>query len=80
MTQGVVYQAANDEIITANPAAERILGLSVDQTEWENVDGSAVESYSGKWFPFVRPRASEHDCLKHWQTGEEFHHGHYEFG
>ena len=31
MTQGVVYQAVNDEVISANPAAERILGLSIDQ-------------------------------------------------
>ncbi|MFH0783283.1 MAG: PAS domain S-box protein [Pseudomonadota bacterium] len=31
LTQGVVYQGANDEIISANPAAQRILGLSLDQ-------------------------------------------------
>ena len=31
MTQGVIYQAANDEIISANPAAQRILGLTLDQ-------------------------------------------------
>lgn len=31
MAQGVVYQAANGEIISANPAAERILGLSLDR-------------------------------------------------
>lgn len=31
MTQGVVYQSANGEIISANPAAEKILGLSIDQ-------------------------------------------------
>ena len=31
MAQGVVYQAANGQIISSNPAAERILGLSLDQ-------------------------------------------------
>jgi PAS domain S-box-containing protein len=31
MTQGVVYQATDGRIISANPAAERILGLSFDQ-------------------------------------------------
>jgi PAS domain S-box-containing protein len=33
MTQGVVYQAVNGEIISANPAAERILGLTLDQMQ-----------------------------------------------
>ena len=31
MAQGVVYQAADGRIISANPAAERILGLTLDQ-------------------------------------------------
>ena len=33
MAQGVVYQAADGNIISANPAAERILGLSLDQMQ-----------------------------------------------
>ena len=33
MAQGVVYQAASGEIISANVAAERILGLSLDQLQ-----------------------------------------------
>ena len=33
MAQGVVYQGASGEIISANPAAERILGLSLDQLQ-----------------------------------------------
>ncbi|MBN1781112.1 PAS domain S-box protein [bacterium] len=33
MAQGVVYQAADGKIISANPAAERILGLSIDQMQ-----------------------------------------------
>ncbi len=50
MAQGVVYQGADGKIISANPAAERILGLSLDQLlartsqdpEWRTVreDGS----------------------------------------
>ncbi len=33
MIQGVVYQDADGRIISANPAAERILGLSLDQMQ-----------------------------------------------
>ena len=33
MAEGVVYQNAAGGIISANPAAERILGLSVDQMD-----------------------------------------------
>ncbi|MFC1556076.1 PAS domain S-box protein, partial [candidate division KSB1 bacterium] len=33
MTQGVVYQNADEYITSANPAAERILGLSLDQMQ-----------------------------------------------
>ncbi|MCP4340693.1 MAG: PAS domain S-box protein [Desulfobulbaceae bacterium] len=33
MAQGVVYQSANGQIISANPAAERILGLTLEQMQ-----------------------------------------------
>jgi PAS domain S-box-containing protein len=33
MMQGVVYQAADGKIISANPAAERVLGLTLDQLQ-----------------------------------------------
>lgn len=33
MSQGVVYQNAEGEIISANPAAEEILGLTIDQMQ-----------------------------------------------
>jgi PAS domain S-box-containing protein len=33
MAQGVIYQAADGTIISANPAAERILGLSFEQMQ-----------------------------------------------
>ena len=51
MAQGVVYQAADGRITSANPAAERILGLTLDQMQgrtsmdprWKAIheDGSA---------------------------------------
>lgn len=53
MSQGVIYQAADGTIISANPAAERILGLSFDQMRgktsmdprWKMIreDGSGVQ-------------------------------------
>jgi len=52
MSQGVVYQSADGKIISANPAAERILGLSLDQMQgktsldpgWKSIreDGSEL--------------------------------------
>ncbi len=33
MTQGVIYQAANGDILLANPGAERVLGLTADQMQ-----------------------------------------------
>ncbi len=33
MSQGVIYQAAGGNIISANPASEKILGLSLDQMQ-----------------------------------------------
>jgi PAS domain-containing protein len=33
MAQGVVFQDADGKIVSANPAAERILGLSLDQLQ-----------------------------------------------
>ena len=52
MAQGVVYQSADGKIISANPAAEKILGLSLDQMQgrtsldpdWKSIreDGSEL--------------------------------------
>ena len=42
MTQGILYQDADGNILTMNPAAERILGLSLQQIE-ENIP------YPEKW-------------------------------
>lgn len=39
MERGVIYQGANGQIISANPAAERILGLTLDQMQgWPPMD------------------------------------------
>lgn len=51
MAQGVVYQNAEGEIIIANPAAQHILGLSLDQMKgrtskdprWKAVDKNKNE-------------------------------------
>ena len=51
MAQGVVYQAADGRIVSANPAAERILGLPLSQIEgkssfyegWETVREDGTE-------------------------------------
>lgn len=51
MTQGVVYQSAKGEIISANPAAAKILGLSIEQMKgrtsidprWKAVDKDKIE-------------------------------------
>jgi len=55
MAQGVVYQAADGRIISANPAAERILGLTLEQmmgrssldTGWRTIreDGSELSGW-----------------------------------
>ncbi len=61
MVQGVVYQNASGEIIDANPAAERILGLSLDQMKgrtsidprWKSVDQDKNELPGEKHPPMV---------------------------
>ncbi|MFA6007745.1 MAG: ATP-binding protein [Candidatus Shapirobacteria bacterium] len=58
MTQGVVYQDAKGNITSANPAAERILGLSLDQMrgrtsmnpEWKAIRENG-ENLSGEHHP-----------------------------
>jgi PAS domain S-box-containing protein len=58
MAQGAVYQAESGEIISANPAAERILGLSLDQLQgrtsvdprWKAIHEDGSE-FSGETHP-----------------------------
>ncbi len=69
MAQGVVYQAADGSIISANPAAERILGMTFDQMQgrtsmdpgWRAVreDGSAL-------------LGSDHPAMVALRTGKPF--------
>ena len=69
MAQGVVYQDANGTIVSANPAAERMLGLSLNQLtqrssltpEWKAIreDGSPLPS-------------SEHPSMIALRTGKPF--------
>lgn len=69
MAQGVIYQSQTGEIISANPAAERILGMSLDQMQgrtsmdpsWRAIreDGSALPG-------------SEHPAMIALRTGEPF--------
>ncbi len=57
MTQGVVYQEPNGKIISANPAAERILGMSLDQMQgitWPDPDWRAIHE-DGSEFPRKTP-------------------------
>jgi PAS domain S-box-containing protein len=58
MAQGVVYQSSDGKIISANPAAERILGLSLDQMQgrtsidprWKAIHEDGTE-YPGETHP-----------------------------
>ncbi len=68
MAQGIIYQSADGTIISANPAAERILGLNYDQMQgktsmdphWQMIeeDGSAVDG-------------SEHPAMIALRTGQK---------
>lgn len=68
MAQGVVYQNADGEITSANPAAERILGLSLDQmrgrtsvdTRWRAIHDDGTD------FP-----GDTHPAMVALRTGEE---------
>lgn len=43
MVQGVVFQSRSGAIASANPAAERLLGLTLDQMQGRTPHGSALE-------------------------------------
>ncbi|HLO60849.1 MAG TPA: response regulator [Bacteroidales bacterium] len=61
MGQGVVYQDATGAILTANPAAERILGLSIEQlksrtsfnSEWKSIHEDGTE-FPGEEHPALQ--------------------------
>ncbi len=68
MVQGVVYQNAEGAVIAANPAAERILGLTLEQmsgrTSADPIWGALRED--GSEFP-----GDEHPAVVALKTGEE---------
>ena len=67
MTQGVVYRAADGAIVSANPAAERILGRSLDQMmERTSSDpGWEATREDGSDFP-----GNEHPAMVALRTGK----------
>ncbi len=70
MAQGVVYQNRQGEITSANPAAERILGLSLDQMQGRTSVDSRWRSIheDGSDFP-----GETHPAMVALKTGEEVH-------
>ncbi len=68
MAQGVVYQDAEGKIISANPAAERILGLTLDQMQGRN-------SFDFSWRAIHVDRSDfrgeDHPAMIALKTGEE---------
>ncbi len=68
MAQGVVYQAADGTIISANPAAEEILGLSSDQMQGKNFMNPEWNLYreDGSALP-----AEEHPAMVALRTGNK---------
>ena len=67
MTQGVIYRGANGAIVSANPAAERILGLSLDQMMGRTSSDPGWETTreDGSDFP-----GNEHPAMVALRTGE----------
>ena len=67
MTQGVVFQDADGHITDANPAAQRILGLSLDQMQGRTSRDPRWKAVreDGSDFP-----GDEHPAMVALQTGE----------
>ncbi len=70
MIQGVVYQNADGIILTANPAAQQILGLTLDQMQGrQSIDPEWKSIHTdGSQFPGI-----EHPAMVALQTGKEVH-------
>lgn len=70
MDQGVVYQNHKGEIISANPAAERILGLTLDQMKGRT-------SVDPRWKAVDKHRENlpgeKHPAMVALQTGKDVH-------
>jgi PAS domain S-box-containing protein len=70
MAQGVVYQSADGKIIRANPAAERILGLSLDQIQGRTSIDPRWCSIMEGGSPFP---GDQHPSMVALRTGEPVH-------
>ena len=69
MAQGVVYQAADGSIISANPAAERILGLTLDQMQGKTSMDSAWKTMKEDG---SEATGAEHPAMIALRTGKPF--------
>lgn len=67
MAQGVVYQTAEGHISAANPAAKRILGLSLDQMRGKTSIDPAWQSIHEDGSPFP---GADHPSMVALRTGE----------
>jgi PAS domain S-box-containing protein len=70
MTTGVVYQDAQGVIISANPAAERILGLTLDQMQGRTAMDPRWRTIHEDGTDFPR---EEHPVTLALRTGHKFH-------
>lgn len=69
MTQGIVYQNNQGEILSANESAERILGLSLDQMQGRKSIDPRWESIHLDGSPFP---GEEHPAMMTIKTGKTF--------
>jgi len=67
MAQGVVYHAADGKIINANPAAQRILGLTLDQIQGRNSLDSSWNAIHEDGSPYPE---ETHPAMVALQTGK----------
>jgi PAS domain S-box-containing protein len=70
MAQGVIYQARDGRILSANPAGQRILGLTLDQMQGRTSIDPRWRSVreDGSDFP-----GDEHPSMEALRTGKEIH-------
>lgn len=69
MAQGVVYQAADGVILSANPAAERILGMSLSQMQGRTSQDPSWRAIREDGAPL---EGAEHPAMVSLRTGKPF--------
>ena len=70
MAQGVVYQATDGQIVSANPAAERILGLTLDQMQGRTSTDPRWRAIHEDGSPFS---GDTHPSMLALKSGKEVH-------